>query len=93
MYINENKLNNTSSSSLSSRASSMDIPDSLLPFVSIVHRFRKVSWSTSSVRSELLILQLFRVPEEDSTGEGRLWVRSYFFRSVPHVLSVLFRWF
>ena len=46
----------SSSSSLSSRAVSMDLPDPLSQFVSIVHRSRQVFQATSCIGKELLYI-------------------------------------
>ena len=83
-------------SSSSCRAAWTDFPECLSQLVSIIHRFWQVLYTTSCVRTELLLISscwlsytctsVWMGPLENVAFEVVL-------TCVPHVLSVLFGWF
>ena len=83
------------SSSIICRAASTDFPDSLLLFLSIIHRFQQVldyilcSYG-AVVDKFVLVSHHLLVRVKRFIGERRLSVRPYFSSNVQHVLSVLF---
>ena len=56
---------------LSSCAASMDFPDPLRPFVSIVHCSWKVFQTTSCISTELLYIAMLLVHVKGTLGEHR----------------------
>ena len=75
--------------SSSSRAAGTDFPDSLQPFVSIIHLLDDTLCPYRAVIDKFLsVVQHLHVREKGSIGERRLWVCSDFTSSIPHVLFV-----
>ena len=85
-------------SSSSTRAYSMDFPDSLSPSVSIIHCSWQVFQITfclhrADVNKLLLVDQYWHDHESESIGEHHLWVCPFFSSNVLYVLFFLLGWF